>query len=138
MMLASLYTERELQLVWERQLLRRSNLLTEDARRVEVEFPGVRSGEGGPDFRGARLVIGGVPRRGDVELHLTPSGWKAHGHDRDGAYAGVVLHVVLRRLEFADAPGAIPILVLEPYLLGAADPLLPEDPDDLDALGEAW
>jgi hypothetical protein len=137
-MMASLYTERELQLLWERQLFRRGKLLTEDAQRVEVEFPGVRSGEGGPDFRGARIAIGGVPRRGDVELHLTPAGWKAHGHDRDGAYAGVILHVVLRRLDFSEAPGGVPLLVLEPYLHVGADPLRLEDPDDLDALGDAW
>lgn len=137
-MLASLYTERELQLIWERQHFRRGSLLTEDARRVEVEFPGIRSGEGGPDFRGARIAIGGVPRRGDVELHLTPSGWKAHGHDRDGAYAGVILHVVLRRLEFADPPSGLPLLVLEPYLHGSGDALRLEGPGDLDSLGDAW
>ncbi len=136
-MTPSLYTERDLQHLWERQSFRLAGLLTEDARRVVVEFPGVRSGEGGPDFRGARLSIGGVRRSGDVELHLVPSGWRAHGHDRDGAYAGVILHVVLRRDPFAEPPRGIPVLVLEPYLHGAA-PEAPGAAGDLDALGEAW
>jgi len=138
-MLASLYTERELQALWERQEFRRENLLTEDSRRVEVEFPGLASREGGPDFTGARLVIGGERRSGDVEIHLTPSGWRAHGHDRDGAYAGVILHVVLRRDPWRDPRGgAIPVLVLEPYLRGAAGPSGPAADGDLGRLGEAW
>ena len=146
-MISSIYSERDLQLVWERQAFRRENLLTEDARRVVVEFPGVRAGEGGPDFTGARIVLGGVRRSGDVELHLVPSGWRAHGHHRDGAYAGVILHVVLRRDPFVEPPRVPPVLVLEPYL--GVVPGREAGPwgsvhfpvsgsDDLDVLGEAW
>lgn len=137
-MLPSLYSERELQHLWHRQLFRRDRLLTEDARPVVVEFPGLPAGEGGPDFRGARVVIGGERRSGDVELHLSPSGWRAHGHDRDGAYAGVILHVVLRREPFADRPSAVPVLVLEPHLGGSFAPRALEASGDLDALGEEW
>lgn len=115
-MLLSLYTEKDLQHLWERQFFRSDRLLTEDARRVVVEFPGIRSGEGGPDFRAARILLDGARKSGDVELHLTPSGWRRHGHDRDGAYAGVILHVVLRRDPFQETPKGLPILVLEPYL----------------------
>lgn len=137
-MLPSLYTERDLQRIWETGRFRREGLLTEDARRLVVEYPGVSSGEGGPDFRGARIVLGGVPRAGDVELHLAASGWYAHGHDRDGAYAGVILHVVLRRAPFAEPPRGIPVLVLEPYLQDGVSPRPAEEPADLDALGEGW
>ena len=32
---------------------------------------------------------------GDVELHLRPSGWRAHGHAGDPRYNGLALHIVL-------------------------------------------
>jgi hypothetical protein len=134
----SIYTEFDLHDLWERQQFRRDGLLTEDAEPVAVEFPGIRWGEGGPDFRGARLVLGGARRCGDVELHLTPSGWHAHGHRRDGAYASVILHVVLRRDPFSEPPRDPPLLVLEPYLHGAVAPAAPGAAEDLDLLGEEW
>jgi hypothetical protein len=135
---ASIYSERDLQHLWETQRFRRDGLLTEDAAPLVVEFPGYRSGEGGPDFRGARIVLGGCRHWGDVELHLTPSGWAAHGHDRGGAYASVILHVVLRRDRFGEPPKGLPLLVLEPYLHGTPAPEPPQGEEDLDALGEEW
>lgn len=137
-MTLSLYTEMDLQEIWERQGFRREGLLTEDATPLRIEFPGFRCGEGGPDFRGARLWLGSEPRWGDVELHLTPSGWRAHGHHRDGAYASVILHVVLRRDPFSETPRGLPLLVLEPYLNGAVAPAPGAEAGDLDALGEEW
>jgi hypothetical protein len=137
----SLLSEEDLQEIWERGHFRRSGLLTEDARPVVVEHPGTRSAEGGPDFRAARLVLGGRRVAGDVEVHLTPSGWRAHGHDRDPAYAGVVLHVVLRRDPFREPPPEPPVLVLEPYLFGPADAgpgQAAPGPAELDALGDRW
>jgi hypothetical protein len=135
---ASIYTERELQHLWETQRFRHDGLLTEQAVPLTVEFPGYRWGEGGPDFRGARLLLGGRRCCGDVELHLTPSGWAAHGHDRGGAYASVILHVVLRRDRFGEPPKDLPLLVLEPYLHGALAPEPSASFEDLDALGEDW
>lgn len=135
---ASIYTERDLHEIWEHQRFRRDGLLTEDAEPVVIEFPGLRWGEGGPDFRGARIVLGRERRCGDVELHLTPSGWRAHGHRRDGAYGSVILHVVLRRDRFLEPPRDPPLLVLEPYLHGAVSPAPGAGAEDLDALGEEW
>ena len=139
-MIPSRYRESDLHFIWERQRFRRDGLLTEDARRVVVEHPGWLSVEGGPDFRAARLQLGGERVQGDVEIHLTPSGWRAHGHDRDGAYAGVVLHVVLRRNPFVDSWGGPPILVLEPHLLASpVDSVAAgERVGDLDREGDAW
>ena len=34
---------------------------------------------------------------GDIELHLRPAGWHAHGHASDPRYNGLALHVVLTR-----------------------------------------
>ena len=66
----------------------------EDGRSLKVIFPGVPGGGSGPDFKGAILDAGGDLLSGDVEIHLLASGWRAHGHHLDPAYAGVVLHAV--------------------------------------------
>lgn len=72
----------------------RGPLRLQDGRRLQVVFPGVPGGGAGPDFRDAILDAGGDLLRGDVEVHVRTSGWQAHGHQRDAAYSGVVLHVV--------------------------------------------
>jgi hypothetical protein len=60
-----------------------------------VLHPGFVSAEGGPDFRGAVIQIGGEPpRSGDVEIDLRSHGWHAHGHDRNPNFKNVILHVV--------------------------------------------
>src|SRR5437867_220820 len=117
----SLLSERQFHLVWRLGLHRRSGLLLEDGRSLDVLFPGHPASAGGPDFREARLRLAGVEVAGDVELHLQPSGWRRHGHGADSGYAGVVLHVALHRDAYGEraapdprAPGAE--LVLEPYL----------------------
>lgn len=105
-------------------------LRLEDGRSLQVVFPGVPGGGAGPDFTGAILDAGGDLLRGDVEVHLLASGWRAHGHDRDPAYAGVVLHVVGAN----DGPGAltghcsgrmIPVLVLPPEAPAFPPPFTP-------------
>ncbi|MEP6871539.1 MAG: DUF2851 family protein [Anaerolineaceae bacterium] len=72
----------------------RGALRLEDGRGLKVVFPGVPGGSSGPDFKGAILDAAGDLLRGDVEIHLRASGWRAHGHHRDPAYASVVLHAV--------------------------------------------
>src|SRR5258708_8798288 len=87
--------ERLLKAVWQHQRLVRDQLKTLDGQRVRVLHPGFRSVEGGPDFRGAVVQIGDeAPRTGDVEVDLRTSGWHAHGHDRNPAFRGVILHVI--------------------------------------------
>lgn len=101
----------------------RGPLRLEDGRTLKVVFPGVPGGGAGPDFTGAILDAGGDLLRGDVEIHHLASGWRAHGHHVDPAYAGVVLHAVGRNDGKAPATvhrGArsIPILVLPPAVEG--------------------
>jgi hypothetical protein len=87
--------ERLLQAVWRHQRLRRDQLKTSDGKAVRVLHPGFMSAEGGPDFRGAVIQIGGEPpRSGDVEVDLRSHGWHAHGHDRNPNFQNVILHVV--------------------------------------------
>ena len=88
---------------------------------VTVIFQG-RAGRGpGPDFRGA-VIAGpsGVPLRGDVELHVRSSSFRAHGHERDPAYARVILHVVFEDDTGADTPlpggGSAPVVALAPWV----------------------
>jgi hypothetical protein len=84
-----------LQKIWLRRQFDERRACTTAGERVEVKFPGSWNRLGGPDFRGARLVLGGREVTGDVEVHFDRIGWRQHGHDRDPAYAQVVLHVVL-------------------------------------------
>ncbi len=72
----------------------RGPLRLADGRALRVVFPGVPGPGPGPDFRDAILDAGGDLLRGDVEIHVRASGWRAHGHHTDPAYARVVLHVV--------------------------------------------
>jgi len=107
--------ERLLQSVWLHQRLLRDQLRTLDGKPLRVLHPGFQSLEGGPDFRGAVVQFGDTPiRSGDVEVDLRPGGWRAHGHDRNPAFRGVILHVTWE----AEGPvaGAPPVLPLRGLL----------------------
>ena len=92
-----LIPERLLARLWQNHAQRRS-LSTADGRRVRVLYPGRRNGGPGPDFRDAMIQVDGAPpQRGDVEVHLTDSGWREHGHHEDPNYNNVMLHVVMTR-----------------------------------------
>jgi hypothetical protein len=116
------FPERLLQKIWLRGDFDRSALVTADGRPVRLLFPGKWNLLGGPDFQGAKLAIGAdAPITGDVELHLKAADWDSHGHARDAAYDGVVLHVVLFPVPAGSvtrgASGAsIPIVALLPLL----------------------
>lgn len=60
---------------------------------VRVIDPGAWNVEPGPDFKGATVEVAGRRVKGDVEVHLKPSGWTEHGHASDPAYANVAFHV---------------------------------------------
>jgi hypothetical protein len=51
--------------------------------------------ERGPDLKRAEITIGDVRLKGDVELHIDPSGWRHHRHSGDAEYDNVILHVIL-------------------------------------------
>jgi hypothetical protein len=67
-----------------------------EGRKVRVIYRGRRGAGPGPDFRDAIIALDDGPAFGDVELHILASDFQRHGHDRDPAYLGVVLHVVVR------------------------------------------
>jgi hypothetical protein len=68
---------------------------TTDGVPVQIIYPGRRGGGWGPDFRGGLFAMAGQVVRGDVEVHVSARDWVRHGHQRDAAYQGTVLHVVL-------------------------------------------
>lgn len=116
------FPERLLQKIWLRGDFDRAAARTVDGRAVAIIQPGKWNLLGGPDFRGARLRVGeGAEFTGDVELHLHAADWEAHGHAKDPAYDGVVLHVVLfpperDRVTHGAGGRAIPVLALLPLL----------------------
>ena len=89
------FSERHLQCIWADDELRPTALLTARGEAVEVESPGVWNREAGPDFLGAALCLGPERRRvtGDVEIHIHPADWQAHGHSADPRYERVRFHV---------------------------------------------
>ena len=87
--------EKLLQAVWQHQRFQRDQLKTADGKSLRVLHPGFASLEGGPDFRGAVLQFENEkPVAGDVEIDLQPSGWRAHGHDKNPNFKNVILHVI--------------------------------------------
>jgi hypothetical protein len=112
--------ERFLRQLWKAQEF--DSLRTLDGRPIEVVSPGQLNTDGGPDFSGARIRIGGVLYAGAVELHQSVGDWCDHQHDRDPKYNGVILHIVLHR-GGSDAPPSltesnrsVPVLVLQEHL----------------------
>lgn len=112
------FAEKVLQKIWLQGNFDRGAARLADGRTLRVIYPGKWNLLGGPDFKGARLVIGDAPEiTGDVELHLRAGDWVVHGHAKDPAYDQVVLHVVLFAAEAGyvtrGAMGReIPLLVL--------------------------
>ena len=114
--------ERVVQKIWLRGDFNRGLARLVDGRALGIRSTGAWNLLGGPDFRGARMVVDGREITGDIEVHFHVSDWRAHGHEADPAYAGVVLHVVLFPPAAGDLPARrgdgeiIPALVLLPLL----------------------
>jgi len=96
-LIAEFFAQREtiLQACWAHQLWSTKKLRTADGRALTVLFQGWLNTGPGPDFLDARILIGDSEHYGDVEIHIEPSGWRAHGHHKDARYDRVMLHVVL-------------------------------------------
>ena len=114
------FPEKLLQQIWLRGDFDQAKAVTTDGRQVRIMHPGRWNQLGGPDFKGARLSVGGIHVFGDVEVHLRASDWVAHGHASDPAYADVVLHVILFPTADRVTSGVdgrpVPLLALLPLL----------------------
>lgn len=91
-----LITEDLLHYLWKFRLFERTDLRTTDGEEIEVFSAGMVHTDGGPDFQNARIRIGETTWAGNVELHINSADWNRHGHQTDGAYGNVILHVVYR------------------------------------------
>ncbi len=110
------YTERHLHCVWFDPGLRPAALRTRTGETIMVEHPGTWNQEAGPDFLGAVLRMSPGKRRmaGDVEMHIHPSDWRAHGHGADPRYGNVRFHVTFfpgAEKDIGAAPGAIHVVL---------------------------
>ncbi len=113
-----------LQALWNEQAFEGVALALVDGTPVKVIEPGRWNHAVGPDFRDAILVIGGELRRGDIECHVSPSDWDAHGHRSDPEYGGLILH-----LTWYATPKAKTLSVHVPHL--ALEHLLPFYPVEI-------
>ncbi|MDR3694410.1 DUF2851 family protein [Mucilaginibacter sp.] len=91
-----LFPEDFLHYVWKFRLFDRGDLQTNDGESIEVFSAGMHNSDSGPDFQNARIKIGDTIWAGNVEVHVSSSDWKKHGHTTDDAYENVILHVVYR------------------------------------------
>ncbi len=114
------WTEEALARLWEEQTLPREALVTRQGLPLRVVYRGQRRRGPGPDFRGAIIATPHALLTGDVEVHLRAGDFRRHGHHRDPAYDGLVLHLVLWDDEGADtllrSGRRVPLLALAPHL----------------------
>lgn len=122
-----------LQFIWQYNLYRPGKLRSRQGDAVEVQHPGTRNTDAGPDFSMARIRVGDTLLVGNVELHVRSSDWARHRHDEDPAYNHVILHVVFqddggfnqKNIPLLELRDHIPDYVLERYsqLLQTTAPL---------------
>ena len=79
---------------WRNKLFATVPLVTTDGRELRILRTGVPHQDAGPDFKQAVVRVGGLTWAGDVEIHIRASDWLRHGHQHDGKYGTIVLHVV--------------------------------------------
>ena len=127
---AAAIPEAFVQELWRDQRFSTHQLMTLQGDAVQVLHVGTHNTRSvGPDFAHARLMLGGIEWRGDVEIHVRSGDWVTHRHGTDPAYNKVVLHVTL----FEDAwtgqlsredGSVLPELVLFPFLTSSLRGLL--------------
>jgi len=113
-------SEKQVVGIWQHQLLDGKELTTEGGEPIRIIYPGRVNDDHGADFRDAVIVTDRGLMRGDIELHVKSSGWRAHRHHLDSAYNRTILHVVM----WHDTRGAtrlqdgrsVPVLSLHKYM----------------------
>jgi len=114
-------TEKLFHYLWQFQYFDKKELQTITGEEVIIIFPGTLNTNQGPDFKDAKIKIGSTLLAGSVELHINASDWQKHGHDGDGNYKNVILHVVFNNdvsqsaLPVLELQHRIPKLLLEKY-----------------------
>jgi len=108
--------------IWQHLLLDKTELVTEDGEPIKIVYPGRVNDDRGADFRDAVIVTSQGLAKGDIEVHVKSSSWRAHRHHHDPAYNRVILHVAMwRNTKLAtnlQNGKNIPILALHKYIKG--------------------
>jgi len=81
--------------IWQHLLLSRTELTTERGKSLKIIYPGRINDDRGADFRDAVIATNGGLIKGDIEVHVKSSDWRAHRHHQDPVYNRVILHVVM-------------------------------------------
>ena len=79
---------------WKNKIFATGPLATTDGRELWILQTGNPHRDAGPDFKQAVVKVGDITWVGDVEIHVRASDWLRHGHQHDGKYGTIVLHVV--------------------------------------------
>lgn len=110
---------------WRQRLPGKATLTASNGQRIRILHPGRKNMDSGPDFRDALIAMGRRRLRGDIEVDVRASHWRAHGHHRDSGFNKVILHVVMwdegRETSVLNSGESIPILALAPYRHGSAE-----------------
>lgn len=81
--------------IWEGGISYYKSFVTDSGEDVEIMDHGTRNYDSGPDYKNAKVKIGGKTLTGDVEIHRDFRNWAEHSHPKDRRYNSVILHVVL-------------------------------------------
>jgi hypothetical protein len=82
-----------LQYIWKQALFGKNDYIADTGETIKILDPGMLNTDGGPDFTNAKISIDNTVWAGNVEIHIKSSDWEKHGHDKNGAYNNVILHV---------------------------------------------
>ncbi len=121
-------SEKIVQRLWAKGVFLGTPMRTLSGRLLRLAHPGRPNTHEGPDFLGAVWELDGARMSGDAEIHFYREDWRAHGHDRDPAFDGVALHLLV----FPPTIGGSPVRTSngrEPETVV----LLPHLPDDLES-----
>jgi hypothetical protein len=113
----SFLTEELLQFIWQHRYYNGADACTVQGDPVTILHPGVWNRDQGPDFLGARIMIGPLLWVGHVELHIRTSHWDAHRHNGDLHYDNVILHAVWQHDKQVSG-SQLAILELQPLVAG--------------------
>ena len=80
--------------LWAGQRFPREALRLREGGELRVIYRGREVRGPGPDFRDAMIGTPAGLLKGDIELHVRASDFRRHGHEKDEAYNGVILHLV--------------------------------------------
>lgn len=120
--------EKEIQYLWDTKRIP-AEFTTISGKPVRILHRGHLNHQRGPDFQHAELLLDGEPQRGDVEIHLRPEDWHAHGHHLDPHYRNVILQVVWSSAghppRAADSPETV---LLDAQTFSRPEPVTPSSP----------